>query len=154
MTHDPATPEETTGERRGLGKKVAMVAAVPVLLLAGCIGGSVTTEAPEPEVITKEVEVEVPAEAPEPEIITEEVLVEVTDESCLIAIANADELMGIYSEALTMSADMLEAVFYEDYATVEQLTADMEYLTEYELTPTLSVYFTSATECEGGVTYE
>lgn len=132
MTH-------TTTKRRWIAPTAIGVGA----LLAGtAIGASFT---PEPEVITETVEAE-------PEIITEEVQVEVEVETvpsaCLDGLEYADELTRIYSDALILGADGMEAAFFMDEPEIERVTQDLDALRIDQLEPALAGFFLNKELCE------
>ncbi|MGQ7788165.1 hypothetical protein [Nesterenkonia sp. K-15-9-6] len=162
------TPPTPPGKpkRPGRGLKIAAIVTAPAALLAGCIGGvaigastdgapaepsatETVTHTPEPEIITETIEVEA-----EPEVITEtiteEVEVEVTPEACTDALTEADELIDVYSESLSIGGDAIIAAYEWDSARLDELTEDLNTLREDRLEPALTRYYLNQIACEEG----
>lgn len=120
--------------------KIALVIPTAALALTAC--GS--DAEPEPPTATKTVEVEVPAE---PEVVTETVTEEVAPESCLNSTTHADELIEIYSEALSLSADAMNAAAFYDEAGIAIAAEDLEALLPV-LEDELMMYYLASEGCK------
>ena len=120
--------------------KIALVIPTAALALTAC--GS--DAEPEPPTATETVEVEVPAE---PEVVTETVTEEVAPESCLNSTTHADELIEIYSEALSLSADAMNAAAFYDEAGIAIAAEDLEALLPV-LEDELMMYYLASEGCK------
>lgn len=120
--------------------KITLVIPAAALALTAC--GS--DAEPEPPTATETVEVEVPAE---PEVVTETVTEEVAPESCLNSTTHADELIEIYSEALSLSADAMNAAAFYDEAGIAIAAEDLEALLPV-LEDELMMYYLASEGCK------
>lgn len=116
------------------------VAGILGLIIGGAIGSSNADDQPSEDTVSSEVQES--GQAPEPE----EVEIEVASEDCIVALTHSDNLIEIYSAALTTAGEGIEAYAYDDYEAVEEATSEIEAMSG-ELTQTLTDYYISSDEC-------
>lgn len=147
--------------------KIGVIVAAPLLMFTGCVGGvaigsdsddraaasepqptATVTAEPEPAPTVTETAEPEPAptvtETAEPEVTIEEV--EVTPDSCIAATDETVNLTRIYSDALLLSADAIQAAVTLDAGTLDILTADLEEL-HLDLEPALDNFYINAHLC-------
>lgn len=137
--------DTNTTRKRRVGK-IALVAALPVALFSGCVGGiaisdgdgtdataaepqptATVTATPEPApTVTETAEPEVETVTEEVEV---EVEVEVASQSCLDALDAGDRSIELLRQGLDYSADAMGASARMDIAGIDQATAGIEALT-------------------------
>lgn len=140
--------ENTTTKPRRLGK-IALIAAAPVALIAGCVGGvgiGGSTDAAPTETVTETPEPVTETVTPEPEVVTEEVEVETVPQACLDALTDAETVNSYNSDALSMAGDAIVAASEFDTATLNSITDELGVMKD-EMDPYTLSYATNAGLC-------